>query len=170
VNNPQCYVVDTNTIIDLHCGKLLQKIFHLPCTFIITDFIIHELREPPFQELSSMGLHVESLNPDEILQITEMMERYEKPSYEDISVLILAKSKKTVLITGDEALRHAAIANEVECRGTCWLIDYLANRSLISFSEAIEAYERIQKKPRFPPKDECRGLRSQWVKKKKMLE
>lgn len=117
-----------------------------------------------------MGLQVESLNPDEIVQITEMMERYEKPSYEDISVLILAKSKKTILITGDEALRHAAIANEVECRGTCWLIDYLANRSLISFSEAIEAYERIQRKPRYPPRDECRNLRSQWVKKQKMLE
>ncbi len=117
-----------------------------------------------------MGLQVESLDPDEIMQITEMMERYEKPSYEDISVLILAKSKKTVLITGDEALRHAAIANEVECRGTCWLIDYLVNQSLISFSDAIEAYERIQKMPRFPPGDECRGLRSHWVNEKKMLE
>jgi hypothetical protein len=117
-----------------------------------------------------MGLQVESLEPDEIIQITEMMERYEKPSYEDLSVLVLARLRKTVLITGDEALRHAAIANEVECRGTCWLIDYLANQSIISFSEALEAYERIQRKPRYPPRDECRGLRSQWVKKKKMLE
>jgi hypothetical protein len=85
-----------------------------------------------------MGLQVESLEPDEIIQITEMMERYEKPSYEDISVLVLARLRKTVLITGDEALRHAAIANEVECRGTCWLIDYLANQSIFPFPKPLK--------------------------------
>ena len=99
-------------ILSLICiaGNYSGKYSSCPVHFIITDFIIHELREPPFQELSVMGLQVESLEPDEIIQITEMMERYEKPSYEDISVLVLARLRKTVLITGDEALRHAAIA------------------------------------------------------------
>jgi hypothetical protein len=50
---------------------------------------------------------------------------------------ILARSKNTVLITSDEALRHAATDNSVNCHGTCWLIDYLANDRLITYTETI---------------------------------
>jgi len=168
--NPPRYVVDTNTIIDLHCGNLLPIVFRLPCTFIITDLIVHELRNPPFRELSTMGLLVESLSSEEIAEIYAMMERYNKPSYWDLSVLVLAKSKKTILITGDELLRHAAVENGVNCYGTCWLIDYLADQKLISYAQAIAAYNLIQKSRRFPPRDECKALSSQWVKKQKLLE
>lgn len=163
-------MVDTNTIFDLHYGKLLPIVFHLPCIFVITDFIIHELRNPPFHTLSSMGLHVENLKPDEVKELMEMMERYEKPSYEDLSVLVLAKSKNTVLITGDEALRHAAADNGVNCHGTCWLINYLTDQYLISFSEAIAAYDLIRKNRRNPPFDECKALLSRWKQMQKMLE
>ena len=88
---------------------------------------------------------MENLKPDEVKELMEMLDKYEKPSYEDISVLVLAKARNTVLITGDEALRIAAADNGVDCHGTCWLIDYLANQSLISLAEAIAAYDLIRK-------------------------
>lgn len=96
------------------------------------------------------------------------MATYSKPSYYDISVLVLAQSKNTVLITGDEALRNAAADNSVDCRGTCWLIDYLANERIITFTEAIAAYNVILKKPRFPPKDECKALLIIWKQRQKL--
>jgi rRNA-processing protein FCF1 len=161
-------VVDTNTIFDLHYGKLLQITFRLPCKFLITNLIIHELRHPPFHELSSMGLLVENLNPDEVKELREMMRKYEEPSYEDISVLVLAKARNTVLITGDEALRRAAADNSVDCHGTCWLIDYLASHTLITFSEAIAAYDLIRKNRRNPPFDECKALVVQWRQRQKL--
>lgn len=161
-------MVDTNTIFDLHYGKLLQITFRLPCKFLITNLIIHELRHPPFHELSSMGLLVENLNPDEVKELREMMRKYEEPSYEDISVLVLAKARNTVLITGDEALRRAAADNSVDCHGTCWLIDYLASHTLITFSEAIAAYDLIRKNRRNPPFDECKALVVQWRQRQKL--
>jgi rRNA-processing protein FCF1 len=170
LSSPQYYVVDTNTIFDLHYGDLLEFVFRLPCKFIITDFIIHELREPPFHRLSTMGLLVESLDSEGIIEITELMEEYEKPSYEDISVLVLAKSRKTILITGDADLRHAAISKGVDCFGTCWLINYLADQSIVTYSQAIAAYDRIRKNRRNPPADECRNFLSQWKQRRKMLE
>jgi len=170
LNAPQFYVLDTNTILDLYFGNLLTKIFQLPCKFVVTDFLTFELKNPPFHTLETMGVLVESLTPDQITELTEMMREYEKPSYEDISVLVLAKSKKTILITGDEDLRHAAIQNGVQCNGTCWLIDYLANQVIITYTEAIAAYQLIRKKPRYPPNDECRTLLSQWKQRKKLLE
>jgi hypothetical protein len=115
-----------------------------------------------------MGLLVEKLNPDEVKEVQEMMGRYEGPSYQDLSVLILAKNKNTVLITGDEALRRAATDNSVDCHGTCWLIDYLAHQSLITFSDAISAYDLIRRNRRNPPFDECRALLATWRQRQKL--
>lgn len=164
----QYYVLDTNTIIDLHFGNLLEKIFRLPCRFSVTDSLIDEFHNPPFRVLEELGLYFESLSSEEMAEIPLMMERYPKPSFYDISVMVLAKSRNTVLITGDEALRNAAADNSVDCRGTCWLIDYLANEGLISYTEAIAAYNRILKKPRYPPKNECRALLVRWRARQKL--
>ena len=168
--NPQRYVVDTNTIIDLHCGQLLSFVFQLPCIFITTDFIAYELRNPPFHALSKMGLSVESLSSEQIVEISATLERYDNLSYADSSGLVLAKSKKTILITGDELLRHASVEYGVNSYGTCWLIDYLADQKLISYAQAIAAYQLIQKNKRFPPRDECKTLLSKWKQRHKILD
>ena len=97
-----------------------------------------------------------------------LMATYPKPSYYDISVLVLAQSKNTILITGDEALRIAAADTSVDCRGTCWLIDYLASEELITYAEAIAAYNVILKKPRYPPKDECKTLLLRWRQRQRL--
>lgn len=164
----QFYVLDTNTIIDLHFGNLLEKIFQLPCRFSVTDSLIDEFHNPPFRVLEELGLCFESLSSEEMAKTILLMERYPKPSFYDISVMILAKSRNTVLITGDEALRNAAADNSVECRGTCWLIDYLADERIISYTEAIAAYHVILKKPRYPPKDECKALLAKWRQRQKL--
>jgi rRNA-processing protein FCF1 len=169
-DNPQQYVIDTNTLIDLHCGQLFPFIFQLPCVFIVSDFIVYELRYLPFQTLLTMGLVVESLSSEGIVEISSMMGRYEKPSYADLSVLVLARSKNTILITGDEPLRYAAVENGVNCFGTCWLIDFLADQKIISYAQAIAAYQLIQKNKRFPPRDECKTLLSKWKQRRKLLE
>lgn len=165
---PQYYVLDTNTIIDLHCAKLLSKVFQLPCKFSVTDSLTDEFLNPPFRVLAGLGLLFESLTSEEDGEISVMMGRYPKTSYYDLSVLVLARSKNTILITGDEALRNAAVDNSVECRGTCWLIDFLANEKLITYTEAIAAYNVILKKPRYPPKDECKALLAGWRQRQKL--
>lgn len=165
-----CYVLDTNTIIDLHCAKLLPHVFRLPCKFSVTDSLADEFLNPPFRVLAGLGLRFESLNSEENRAISALMERYPKPSYYDLSVLVLARSKHTILITGDDALRNAAADNGVDCHGTCWLIDYLANEGLITYTEAIVAYQVIVKKPRYPPKNECKALLAHWRQRQKLLE
>jgi hypothetical protein len=168
LNARQSYVLDTNTIIDLHCAKLLSRIFQLPCNFSVTDSLSDEFLNPPFQVLKDLGLCFEPLTSEEVGKIRTLMTIYPKPSYYDISVPVLAQSRNTVLITGDEALRHAAADNCVDCRGTCWLIDYLANERIITYTEAIAAYNAILKKPRFPPKDECKALLTVWKQRQKL--
>jgi hypothetical protein len=126
------------------------------------------LRNPPFDALLKMGLLVESLPSEQVMEISVMMGRYDGPSYEDISVLVLAKLRNTVLITGDEALRRAAADNCVDCHGTCWLIDYLADQKLISYTQALAAYTLIHKSKRFPPRHECDDLVKKWKQRQKL--
>ncbi len=38
LNAPHYYVLDTNTIIDLYFGKLLHKVFQLPCNIFNNRF------------------------------------------------------------------------------------------------------------------------------------
>lgn len=163
-----CYVLDTNTIIDLHFGGLLDKVFRLPCTFSVTDSLAIEFIDPPFHVLQELGLCFEPLAEVEVADISPFMERYPLPSYYDITVLLLARSKNTILITGDNALRNAAADNGVDCRGTCWLIDYIANEGLITYTGAIAAYDVIRKKPRYPPKEECKDLLTEWKRRQKL--
>lgn len=170
VNKLQSYVIDTNTIIDLFRGDILNHIFHLPCQFYITDFLESEFIQPPFSLLKKLGIYVGSLNPDEVKEIILLNEEYDKPSFNDLSVLVLAKQMRTILITGDENLRHAAISKGVSCHGTCWLIDYLMNQSLLSPGEALASYERMKEKRRYPPMEECKALSSRWKERKKLLE
>ena len=103
-------------------------------------------------------------------EIILLNEEYDKPSFNDLSVLVLAKQMRTILITGDENLRHAAISKGVSCHGTCWLIDYLMNQSLLSPGEALASYERMKEKRRYPPMEECKALSSRWKERKKLLE
>ncbi|WP_372961694.1 hypothetical protein [Methanoregula sp.] len=118
--------------------------------------------------LAELGLLPEHLTSEEVGEIPAMMGKYPKPSYTDLSVMILARTRNTVLITGDVALRDAAADNGVECRGTCWLIDYLANERVITYAEAIAAYHVILKKPRYPPKEECKALLAGWRQRQKL--
>jgi hypothetical protein len=137
---------------------------------VVTDILREELLNPPFDSLAEMGLLDEPLTPAEVAEIPGFVERYPKLSYYDVSVMILARSKSTVLISGDEALRYAAADNGVDCHGTCWLIDYLASEGHITYSEAIGAYNMIRDKPRYPPKEECHTLLAGWKQRKKLLE
>jgi hypothetical protein len=133
----------------------------LPCKFSVTDSLADEFLNPPFRVLAGLGLRFESLNSEENRAISALMERYPKPSYYDLSVLVLARSKHTILITGDDALRNAAADNGVDCH---------ANEGLITYTEAIVAYQVIVKKPRYPPKNECKALLAHWRQRQKLLE
>lgn len=168
LNAPQYYVLDTNTIIDLYFGRILPKIFELPCRFSVTDFLASEFHEPPYNVLDELGLQFESLSSEEVAEISPIREQYPKTSFYDVSVLILARSRNTVLITGDRALRIAAENNGVDCRGTCWLIDYLAREGLVSYTEAIEAYKVMKEEYQHPTWEECQALLNEWRKRQKL--
>jgi hypothetical protein len=158
------YVIDTNAIIDLREAGLITDLFHLPCRFVVSDFVQKELLHPPFAALVDLGLSVQSLSADSVQELMGLIDKYPQPSYADLSVLVLAKQVKRPLLTGDRALIHVAVAQGVEWCGTCWLLDYMVNSRVITPERAISSLQKMRLQKRNPPQDECRQTILQWKK------
>jgi predicted nucleic acid-binding protein len=71
------------------------------------------------------------------------MERYRRPSQNDLFGLALARAEHTILVTGDAALRRAAETEGVETHGVLWLLDGLVEQGVLSPTAACDALGEI---------------------------
>lgn len=58
--------------------------------------------------------------------------------------LALAKQEDCLLLTGDSALRQVSILEDVEVRGTLWLIGELMEAHVITIDQADQAYDAMR--------------------------
>ena len=70
-------------------------------------------------------------------------ERYLKLSVYDSAALAIAKCRDIILLTGDGALRKAAMSEGVQVMGTIGIVDRLAESSLISEEEYIQCLSNL---------------------------
>lgn len=147
----QVLISDANVLIDMEEGRLLKEIFELPFRFSIPDILFVEEMEKDHPNLPDIGLIIETLLPESMEHAMELIPRYKKASRNDIFALCLAKQKRCPLITGDMALRKAANAENVEVKGTVWLMDQLVARNIISREDACDAYDLMKKNGRRLP-------------------
>lgn len=130
---------DTNAWIDFFVIHKTELPFRLPYTFLMeTDMVDDELLSPDNMknELLRLGLIRTELTNEEFLCAQELA-KYVALSVPDRVALAIAKSRGITLLTGDKALRNAAIKEKVNCIGTIGILDQLLQQSLISTSEYV---------------------------------
>jgi hypothetical protein len=110
-------VSDTNIWIDLHRCNLLETVFRLPHQFVTTDFVWRELRKPPGQQLTDMGLSIEAISSDETLQLFGLKQSLNNSSLADVSCYLVARERGWTLLTNDGALRKSGHQAELDVRG-----------------------------------------------------
>ena len=69
---------------------------------------------------------------------------YPKPGRNDLFALALAEDKKCPLLTGDAALRQAAEMEQVEVKGTVWLIAEMVREQRITVTVARAALHKMR--------------------------
>lgn len=106
------------------------------------------------------GLQLGELSPDSMAEVEQLVLRYNQPSRYDCMALVLAKQQQCPLLTGDMALRKAAIKEQVEVKGTLWVIGELIEKQIITWQAAKIAYEKM----------EAEGRRLPWDKVKAQLQ
>ena len=132
---------DTNVWIDYLAIDKLELPFRLPLIYLMNiDAIEDELLSPEGmrENLLRLGLQPTELTEDEFYYGLKMAEAHPKLSEYDCSALAIAKHRGLVLMTGDAALRKAALSEGVSVMGTIGLLDKLYEDGKITSEEYRE--------------------------------
>ncbi|WP_292257222.1 hypothetical protein [Marinospirillum sp.] len=155
-------VSDTNIWIDLHRSGLLETVFALPYQFVTTDFVWRELRKPPGQQLTDLGLQVEGMNGDEIVTLFQLRQTLGNSSLADVSCYFLAKARNWTLLTNDGALRKSGHQAQLEVRGVLWILDELESHQLLTSQQLAEALDSMLEAGARLPRHECNLRLNRW--------
>lgn len=132
---------DTNVWIDYMAIDKLELPFRLPLIYLMNiDAIEDELLSPEGmrEKLLRLGLQPTELTENEFYYGLKMAEAHPKLSEYDCSALAIAKHRGLVLMTGDAALRKAALSEGVSVMGTIGLLDKLYEDGKITSEEYRE--------------------------------
>lgn len=144
-------ISDANILIDMEEGQLIEQMFRLPWTFSVPDILFVEELQAQHAYLMEKGLQVGELTPDSMLYAFQLSQRSHGPSRNDCFALALARQELCPLLTGDKALRVLADGEQVEVKGTIWLVEQLMTEKIITRQEAREAYARMRENARRLP-------------------
>lgn len=156
-------VTDANIIIDLSAGDLLAEMFRLPeVEFCVPDILYLEELAENFGLLPGLGLRVIAQAPEAVDYVEACRLRFRRVSLNDLFALALARSLGCVLLSGDGALREVAQAEQIEIRGTLWLIDLLLEARLVTLERVTAAYEAMRRDGSRLPWDEVDTQLRRW--------
>ncbi len=139
---------DTNVWIDFYRISKIQFPFRLNCSYIMfNEAIDKELLYPGElrSQLIDGGLIGVEITTDELFYADELSEKYRKLSVYDRIALSIAKKRGITLLTGDNALRKAAILENVNVMGTIGLLDRLLNEECIDRIEYRDCFLQLKK-------------------------
>lgn len=137
-------ICDTNILIDLEEGRLLEQLFQLPYEFRVPDILFSEELEAQHAHLSTLGLQLGELTSQSMLDAAALIRRYGGLSRNDCFSLALARQEQCSLLTGDQDLRKAAEMEQVKTNGTIWVVNQLVTNQIIDKPQAKAAYDRMK--------------------------
>lgn len=138
---------DTNVWIDFSLISRIHLPFLLPYTYIMyNDAIEGELLSPQgiAGALKDAGLVGVDLTIEEFFLADSFGPKYPRLSIYDRVALAIAKERGLTLLTGDMALRKAAIEENVPIMGTIGILDQLFENGHITKEEYKDCLESLQ--------------------------
>lgn len=147
----QLLISDANILIDLEDGGLITEMFKLPFQFRVPDMLFADELEENHGYLLEHGLQLGELAPAFMAEAEVLTSKYKKPSRYDCFALALAKQEECPLLTGDKNLRLAAKLEDVEVKGTLWIVEAMIKQQVITVQAARVAYDRMKAKERRLP-------------------
>lgn len=147
----QLLISDSNVLIDLIIVEQIENMFKLPYSFAVPDILFHEELKETHSDLLELGLEIKELSSETIIYSMKLMNKYRKPSRNDLFALALAKQESCPLLTGDNDLRTAAESEAVILCGTIWVMDNLIKNNLVTIEEARLLYQKMEDNKRRLP-------------------
>lgn len=124
-------VSDTSVLIDVQRAGLIERLFDLPYQFVVPDLLYErELKDWIGPDLVLLGLRVEELSKEEVIQATQLRRDRPALSLPDVFAFCLASQRNWMLLTGDGALRAEALRQTLAMHGVLWLFDELLDKEI----------------------------------------
>lgn len=133
--------------------------FKLPEEFAVPNVLYEEELREYHPDLPGYGLRILDINQEYMDEAYSLGETYKHPSHNDLLALALAKQEACPLLSGDGKLREAAENEQVEVRGTIWLMGRLLEEGVITVEQAEQAYDIMKQE----------GRRLPWPETKKQI-
>jgi len=157
---PSTLIFDANIIFNLYKLKLLKvTLLSIPHP-ITTDFVSEEIESPEWREVKNAGMQAKGLNTK---QTTDLYNTYtriqewnnnhkekgheEKEHYvsvNDVSLIILSKTRDALILTDDEDLQKAAKREGCSFENLKWIVDELGEAGIITPEQAIKAFTKTE--------------------------
>ncbi|WLQ13306.1 DUF3368 domain-containing protein [Hahella aquimaris] len=157
----QFLISDANILIDIEVGDLAAPMFSLGYKFLVPDILYYEELEEQHAHLLDLGLQIRSLSEQGVRRMETLAQRYARPGRNDLFALALAEAEKCPLLTGDAALRQAAETEQIDVKGTIWLILEMVREERITVAVARAALDRMRSSGRRLPWDVAEELLSE---------
>jgi len=144
-------VCDSSFLIDVANGELTESVMSLDCRFVTTVSLYRSELERRHPHLADMGLQLWDLLPEQTDRILALMEKNPGLGYNDLSLPVLAQDLGCPMLTGDALLREVAEGEQVEVRGTIWVVELLLLNRRIIVQQAREAFRLMRSKSSWLP-------------------
>ncbi|MGD7291101.1 DUF3368 domain-containing protein [Ralstonia pseudosolanacearum] len=146
-------ISDANILMDVEVGDLVAPMFSLGYQFAVPDILYYEELEEQHAHLLDLGLQPRTLSAKSVERVQVLAQTYSRPGRNDLFALALAEAEACPLLTGDAALRQAAETEQVEVKGTIWLIGEMVREQRITVVVARAALNKMRLNGRRLPWD-----------------
>ncbi len=137
-------ISDANILMDIEVGDLVAPMFSLDYQFCVPNILYYEELEEQHAHLLDMGLQIRTLSARSVERVQMLSQIYAKTGRNDLFALALAEVEQCPLLTGDAALRQAAETEQVEVKGTVWLISEMVREKRITVMVARAALQKMR--------------------------
>lgn len=159
-------ISDANVLIDIHVSGLLDVMFELPFEYATPDTLFEQELRATLSELIDRGLQLVELTEAMQLKVQELSQHHKGVSSHDLEAMVLADTQKVPLLTGDKKLRQVCLLENIDVRGTIWLVGEMIESKMITVAEASEAYRRMEEDGSRLPWDEVENQLKRFRKQK----
>lgn len=151
-------ISDANILIDMESSGLVASMFSLDCDFAVPDVLYAEELEAQHAYLLGLGLQLRMSTSEMVDRVVELAKKHRRPGRNDLFAITVAEAEACPLLTGDNDLRAAAKAENVEVRGTLWLVTEMVKQKKISVQVARNSYQQMREHGRRLPWDEAEAM------------
>ena len=133
---------------------LLDRMFELRFQFAVPDLLFNEelidLGRYDRQDLVSLGLRVEALDPEGVATAIAYQSRRRALSLVDCFALALAHHQGYTLLTEDRRMRSFAREEGIQYHDLLWIIDQMHQAAILTTSQVVAALEAMRGRSQEP--------------------